>query len=214
MIPAVVNSDSPTRLETAAAKGTGWQFRTSSLLWLTFTAAMTLAYARLFGPWAMGLVLAVPLAAAVIGVWFGLMLGRWQDAVYWAVVGGLLGSTFAVQPQVQGLMFYVWPLLFAIVGAFAATQPASRSLLLVAGCSAAGLIAVFLATATQLSTQLDGYVDIACGAIAGAAMSGLVLLVDWLRATYRSSRDAWAAGLVFAAIAGNLWAAFVGGRLG
>ena len=76
-----------------------WQFRTSSLLWLMFTAAMTLAYARLFGPWAIALVLLAPLWAVGIGCWFGFMLGRTQDAIYWSVVGSLLGSTFAVQPQ-------------------------------------------------------------------------------------------------------------------
>ncbi len=194
--------------------GPKWQFRTSSLLWLTFTAAMTLAYARLFGLWAMGLVLIAPLAAAAIGCWFGVMLERTQDAIYWAVVGSLLGSTFAVQPQVRGVMFYVWPLLFAVVGAFAATQSTANRFRLIPQCAAAGLFSVWLIQATRLGTSTDGWVDVVCGGIAGAAMSGLVGLVDWLRATYRTSRDAWAAGLVFAVIAGNLWAAMVAGRWG
>ncbi|MCI0357436.1 MAG: hypothetical protein L0211_03000 [Planctomycetaceae bacterium] len=207
------DSADPTRV-LAHPAGQHWQFRTSSLLWLTFTAAMTLAYARLYGPWAMGLVLAAPLAAVAIGSWFGLMLGRMQDAVYWAVVGSLLGSAFAVQPQVQGLMFYIWPLLFSVVGAFAATQSASVRFRLIPLCAAAGLLTVWLVYATRLATNTDGWVDIVCGGLAGAAMSGLVGLVDWLQATYRTPRDAWAAGLVFAVIAGNLWAAFVTGQIG
>jgi hypothetical protein len=44
------------------------------------------------------------------------------------------------------------------------------------------------------------------------AFMGLVQIVNWLQAKYRTSRDAWAAGLVFAVIAGNLWAAMVAGR--
>jgi hypothetical protein len=213
MIPASADSGMPPTAIAQVPARPAWQFRTSSLLWLTFTAAMTLAYARLYGPWAMGLVLAAPVAAIAVGCWFGVMLGRMQDAVYWAVVGSLLGSTFAVQPQVQGLMFYVWPLLFGVVGAFAATQPSVSRFRLILQCFAAGLLTVWLVYATRLATNLDGWVDIACGGLAGAAMAGLVGLVDWLRTTYRTSRDAWAAGLVFAVIAGNLWAAFVTGRL-
>jgi hypothetical protein len=213
MIPASANSEMPPAAIPLGSARPAWQFHTRSLLWLMFTAAMTLAYARVYGPWAMGLVLAAPAAAVAIGCWFGMMLGRGQDAVYWAVVGSLLGSTFAVQPQVQGLMFYGWPLLFCVVGAFAATQPGMSRVRLVLQCTAAGLISVWLVYATRLATNLDGWVDIACGGLAGAAMAGLVSVVDWLRTTYRTSRDAWAAGLVFAVIAGNLWAAFVTGRL-
>jgi len=214
MIPASTDTGTPQTTFPAAPARQSWQFRTSSLLWLTFTSAMVLAYARIYGPWAMWLVLAAPLAAVAIGGWFGFLLGRIQEAMYWAVVGSLLGSTFAVQPQVQGLMFYVWPLLFGVVGALAATQPTASRLRLIPQCAAAGLVTVWLIYATRLSTSLDGWVDIACGGLAGAAMAGLVGLVDWLQTTYRTSRDAWAAGLIFAVIAGNLWAAFVTGRLG
>jgi hypothetical protein len=175
---------------------------------------MTLAYARLYGPWAIALVLVAPFVAVALGCWFGLMLGRMHDAVYWAVVGSLLGSAFAVQPQVQGLMFYAWPLVFGAIGAFAATQSASFRVRLIPLCAAAGLLTVWLVYATRLATNTEGWVDIACGGIAGAAMASLVALVDWLQTTYRTSRDAWAAGLIFAVIAGNLWAAFVTGRLG
>ena len=214
MITTSANDGTPPRALPTDINRPNWQFSTSSLLWLTFTAAMTLAYARLFGSWAMGLVLIAPLAAVGIGCWFGVMLGRTQDAIYWAVVGSLLGSTFAVQPQVQGVMFYTWPLLFAVVGAFAATQPTANRFRLIAQCAAAGLLTVWLIQSTRLGMSTDGWVDVACGGIAGAAMSGLVGLVDWLRATYRTSRDAWAAGLIFAVIAGNLWAAMVAGTLG
>jgi|GEM_PF-5207751 hypothetical protein len=175
---------------------------------------MTLAYARLYGPWAIALVLVAPFVAVALGCWFGLMLGRMHDAVYWAVIGSLLGSAFAVQPQVRGLMFYAWPLVFSAIGAFAATQSASFRLRLIPLCVAAGLLTVWLVYATRLATNTEGWVDIACGGIAGAAMASLVALVDWLQTTYRTSRDAWAAGLMFAVIAGNLWAAFVTGRLG
>jgi hypothetical protein len=162
----------------------------------------------------MGLMMLAPLAAMPIGLGFGSLLGRSQDALYWATVGSLLGSVFAVQPQVQGIMFYVWPLLGAVIGAFAATQGPGKCVRLMPQSAAAGLMAVWCVYFTGLATNVEAWVDILCGGLAGAAMCGLVGLVDWLRTTYHTSRDAWAAGLVLAVIAGNSWAAQVAGRLG
>jgi len=213
MITSTVSTETPPRALPTEDGRSRWQFRTRSLLWLTFTAALTLAYARLFGPWAIALVLLAPLWAVCIGCWFGLMLGRTPDAIYWSVLGSLLGSTFAVQPQVQGVMFYVWPLLFAVVGAFTATGCTVSRLWLVPLCAMAGLIAVATVQIVYGTGSTDRWVDVFCGGLAGASMSGLVAVVDWLRTTYRTSRDAWAAGLVFAVIAGNLWAALVTGQL-
>ena len=57
---------SETQIQDAHAPAS-WQFSVSSLLWLMVTAGMCLAYARLYGPPAVTLVLTIPLSAAVIG---------------------------------------------------------------------------------------------------------------------------------------------------
>jgi hypothetical protein len=56
-------------------------------------------------------------------------------------------------------------------------------------------------------------VDAAFAPLVAVGLAALVRLVEWLKSLRHKSRDAWAAGMIFAVIAGNLWAAFVAGRL-
>ena len=188
-----------------------WQFRTSSLLWLTFTAAMALAYARLFGAWAILATLATPPLAAALGLAIGAGRSRALDSAYWAVIGATLGTICVVAaPQPQWWMA-LWPAVGASAGSVAGAgrlQVTFVKLLLAAAMS--GLLWYLLQTPASPEYALD----LAIVPAVAVSFMGLVEIVNWLRTKHRTSRDAWAAGLIFAVIAGNLWATLVAGRLG
>jgi hypothetical protein len=180
---------------------------------VTFTAAMVLAYARVFGQDAMLIVLAAPALAAAIGAGVGAFTGRMSQTIYWAVVGATLGAVCVVAaPFANPAVVWFWPLLGAVVGAFAgACQPR---------ITWPGLAATALACAA-LGTMLRGpfglaantvWVDLAIAPLVAAGLAALVRLVDWLQSRRRTSREVWAAGIIFAVIAGNLWTAALAGR--
>jgi hypothetical protein len=190
-----------------------WQFRTSSLLWLTLTAAMVMGYARSFGTGALFIVLAAPTLAAIVGAGVGAFTGRLPQAIYWAVVGATLGAICVVAaPDVNLAVACFWPILGAAVGAFAgAIQPRITSPAL----AGAALLCVALWAIMRWPLNLAANtisVDLAIAPLVAAGLAALVRLVEWLQARRRTSREVWAAGMIFAVIAGNLWAVFIAGR--
>lgn len=214
MIPGSAKTGTAASDLPAAPTRLTWQFRTSSLLWLTFTAAMTLAYARLFGLQAMGLVALTPIAAAVIGAAVGWRAGRMIDAIYWAAISSTLGAVSVIAAPIGGLTFVFWPLLGALVGGYAG---AYRPLVtwrswLASVALGAGIWMVLVPKSIWSYPDLE--VDLAIAPIIAVGLAFLIRVIDGLQVRYQTSRDAWAAGLVFAVIAGNLWAASVAGRLG
>jgi len=190
-----------------------WQFRTSSLLWLTFTAAMVLGYARSFGPGAMLIVLTAPAVAAVIGAGVGAFTCRLPQAIYWAVVGATLGAICVVAaPEADVAVACFWPLMGAAVGAFAgASQPRITWIGLVATALLCVALWATLRGPLGLAASILS-VDLAIAPLVAAALAALIRVVDWLQARRRTSREVWAAGMIFAVIAGNLWAAAIAGR--
>jgi len=213
MIPASADSGMPRTAIAHAPARPAWQFRTSSLLWLTFTAAMALAYARVFGDRALLVMVLTPVVALPIGAGIGSFTCRTVDAMYWATIGAMLGSVCVVAAPVNELTLCFWPLLGAIVGGYSgATQPKVTFFTFLKS-AVVGVVLIWAFQAPFGMGDDEFLADLAFAPVVAVGFTGLVGLVDWLRATYRTSRDAWAAGLVFAVIAGNLWAAFVTGRL-
>jgi hypothetical protein len=189
-----------------------WQFRTRSLLWLMFTAAMTLAYARVFGERATFVIVLTPLVALVVGASLGTFTHRMAPAIYWAIVGGMAGAICVVAAMPLGTsLLLLWPIVGAVAGGFAgASKPPLTALRVLQTAVAGGGVAaaVFLFGG---STEI--LVDLAFAPFVAAGLAIVVRLVDSLHHVHRSSRDAWAAGLLFAVIAANLWTAFAAGRL-
>jgi hypothetical protein len=231
MIPSTANRETPhlshsalptadgdaklTACSTAVCR-TPWQFRTSSLLWLTFTAAMTLAYARLFGPRAMGLVIATPLAASLLGATIGWRAGRVADAIYWAVIGATLGAVSTAGAPISPATSLFWPFLGAVVGgATGAYRPSvsSREWIISIALGLAAW-AIFGPKPMGFWSENEFSVDLSIAPVIAVGLAYLIRMIDGLQARYGTSRDAWAAGLVFAVIAGNLWAARIAGRIG
>jgi hypothetical protein len=215
MIPISAKTETVSSALAATQPNAAWQFRISSLLWLTFTAAMTLAYARLFGNRAMLVMTVTPLVALAIGGGMGSFSGRIIDAVYWATVGAVLGATCVVAAPVNELTLCFWPLLGAITGGYTgAIQPKVTFITLLKSVAVSVVLIGLFHQPFGMGGNEFLLTDLTMVPVVAVGLAGLVRLVDWLRATYHTSRDAWAAGLVVAVISGNLWAALVAGRLG
>lgn len=189
-----------------------WQFSVSSLLWLMVTAGMCLAYARPFGPPAMTLVLAIPLGAVVVGACFAAWY-RSEAAIYWAVVAALLGCVCVIPAHLSPLTFTFWPCVGGVTGAYCGARLPRVAI-------RAWVVALLFGLLFWARFHLpfgmgdDEFIlDLAGAPAVCLALATLIRLVEWLHATYGTSRDAWAAGLVFAVIAGNLGAAVIGGTL-
>ena len=193
-----------------------WQFSTRSLLWLMATAGMCLAYARLFGHEALFVMAVTPLIALPLGCLAGAAFGRLGSAVYWALVGASLASACAVAAPIQGTQLYFWPLLGSLVGALVGSRvpPQQRPAGWLAQTIDTDWIVVQLLGALILIALLcffeprrESIVDLAVAALAAAALAGLIHCIEWLhrrRPSHGTSREAWAAGMILAVIAGNL----------
>jgi hypothetical protein len=206
MIPAVAHEQHAPRDQTP------WQFRTRSLLWLTFSAAMVLAYARVFGERATQVIALTPLLGVGIGAGVGAFTHRIAAAIYWSIIGGLAGAICVVAAPVGDLTLLFWPVVGAVAGGTAgsARSPATWVLMLVAAIAGGAVAGVFYLMG---GARNEFFVDLLLAPLVAAGLALVVRLVDWLHRLHRASRDAWAAGLLFAVIAANLWTALLAGRL-
>jgi hypothetical protein len=212
MIPALANEQHAPREPRSLPEQAPWQFRTRSLLWLTFTAAMTLAYGRLFGQQAAETLAVTPILAAVIGAGLGSFTRRLAPAIYWAIIGGMAGAICVVAIPVENVVRVFWPLVGAVSGGYAgAVRPPITGRRVLEVAAAALLVSLLFLRYPARSGEL--YVDLLFAPAIAAALAIVVRLVDWLHHAHRASRDAWAAGLLFAVIAANLWTAYAAGRL-
>lgn len=212
MIPAVAHEQHAPREQRHVPEQVPWQFRTRSLLWLTFTAAMALAYGRLFGQRAVETLAITPIVAVVIGAGLGSFTRRMAPAIYWAIIGGMAGAICVVAAETGEALRIFWPLIGAVAGGLAgATRPPITGARVFEVSAAAFLISTLFALSGAAFG--DFYIDLMIAPAIAAAMAVVVRLVDWLHFTHRASRDAWAAGLLFAVIAANVWTAYAAGRL-
>ena len=178
-----------------------------------FTAAMILAYARLFGERAIVVVALTPLLAAAIGAGLGSFTRRVGPAMFWAVIGATAGAICVVAARVSDLTLVFWPLLGAIAGGIAgADQPRLSWRSLLRSLALGGVVAaLFSLLGGQWFGGSDFYADAAFAPLVTVALTVLVIFVEWLHSIRHKSRDAWAAGMLLAVIAGNLWAAYLAG---
>jgi hypothetical protein len=205
---SMITSEAPIQDAAAPVK---WQFTVGSLLWLMVTVGMCLAYARPFGPPAMTLVLAAPVGAVVVGSCFAAWYGS-KAAIYWAVVAALLGCVCVIPAHLSPLTFTFWPCVGGVAGAYCGACRPQITIWTVMGAIGIGILSIALFMSPLQMDNKEFLLDAAGAPAVCLALAVLIRLVEWLRTTYGTSRDAWAAGLVFAVIGGNLVAAAIDGR--
>jgi hypothetical protein len=173
---------------------------------------MTLAYARLFGTWAVLATIATAPLATLLGLAIGAGRARAADATYWGVIGATLGTLCVIAAPQPYWWMALWPVLGAVAGGISGAGRMRITIVeVVTACVISGILGALFISPRGVPLAEFG-LDLAIAPVVAVAFMGLVQIVNWLQAKYRTSRDAWAAGLVFAVIAGNLWAAMVAGR--
>jgi hypothetical protein len=192
-----------------AGSAVKWQFGVSSLLWLMATIGMCLAFARPFGNDAVALVLVAPVFAVIVGLALS-RPGVRQQAVYWAVVCSALGSICVIPVRLDHVIFVFWPVVGAVAGAYSG----ARLPRVTAGTLCVAVLFGSLFIAINFLPDFPRHeflLDLAGAPMVCVGLAVLIRTIEWLRVRYHTPREIWAAGLVFAVIAGQLAAAAVSG---
>jgi hypothetical protein len=154
------------------------------------------------------LVIFAPLGAVLAGLALG-KPGVRQQAIYWAVVCSALGAISVVPVRLDLLTFVFWPMAGAVAGAYCGARLSKVSFSFRTGVAAViigWLIYMPLRVPFGMGDNEFAF-DLAIAPIICVGLSGLIHLIEWLRVQYGTPREIWAAGLVFAVIAGHLAAA-------
>ena len=186
------------------------QFSLSSLLWLTATVGMVLAYLRAFE--------AGETLRGVVAVGVGLLVGalaaamtrRTADALYWAVLGALAAFLCAAGYDVIHPSFrYGWMFVGAVAGAGGGVTAPGRPLrsILVGGMGGGVVLGTFALALPGLTGA--ALVEVGCAVISGALLGAVIEVICWVESRRRIPRYVTAAGLMFAVIAGNVAAKFL-----
>ena len=184
------------------------QFSLRSLLVSTFTAAMVLGYVRLFGEWATSMALIGFGLALSMGVVVGWLSGRFAQTLIWALVCYvLILCSMLSSYRLDQIQVVHWLAVGSLIGTLAGVnrvgQVGFRFLLGVGFWLLVGLAQWLHGDLAEL------WIDWLLTLLVAVALLELVEVVDWLQKKYRTPLDMWAAGLVFAVIAGNFGAIVV-----
>jgi len=185
---------------------TSSQFSLRSILSTMITVSMVLAYVRVFGSQGLLPAIAGSLLALVAGMLVGWMRGRLMESVTWALVGNAIALCCVLSADRISLVQQLfWVSVGGITGATAGSiKPRHwQERLLVTICLAA--------IAKEAGSRL-GNGDIVEVLFAPLAIVGLMLLVEFVgqhQMRRRIALDVWAAGIIFAVIAGNFGAVVV-----
>jgi hypothetical protein len=202
----------PTNRETANRDATplqaAQQFSLRSLLVTIVTVSMALAYVRMFGD--QGLRLGV--YGVLLGAVFGLVLGwigkRFVETLTWSLVGTVLALCCVLSAdRIEEFQGYYWVNVGAFTGAIGGViLPGSilRRLFGVLFCWLVGVLYLFV-----LGRVSDGAFDWLLTLPVAIGLQILIEVVARLQAKYHTALDMWAAGIVFAVIAGNFGAIVV-----
>ena len=187
-----------------------FQFTIRSLMWLTITVGMVLAFVRPANQRLLPIALGAALAGVVLGALAGWRFHRVGESIYWSLLSmSLAAICIAGQPHLGtvGMVQLIgWPLVGALAGAFAGALPTAWIRRKLAACIAAGVLP--LVALTSVRPTLEQWGDVALAVVVSAVLALLSEVFAWARARYRTSYGAWAASLVLAVILGNWGAAW------
>jgi hypothetical protein len=211
----VVKHDVATPLKPAS------QYSLRSLLVTMVTIGMVLAYARIFGSEGVWLTLLAGGTGCAAGAILGCLSGRFVEAITWSLVGGVLAlcCVLSADEHVTQFQRIYWIMVGVVGGAYAGSLPPGDWRLRIALTMVLWLMFGLVSFVANLGSLL-GSIFIVGGewyhlfdaALALPVFGGLMLLAEIVRnlqRTYHTALDVWAAGLVFAVIAGNFGAMIV-----
>ena len=192
----------------AASPKAASQFSLRSLLVTTLTCGMLLAYVRMFGEEGVSFAIGGLLMAGLSGALLGWAAGRFLQTLTWSLVGtSLILCCVLSAGRLDSYQVAWWLVVGSIISTVAGVLPTGNMKLRLA--SAIGLWLIVSAALT-----IFGEIDLLWfdWLLALPVALGVMLLVEavsWLQAKYHTALDMWAAGLVFAVIAGNFGAVVI-----
>lgn len=199
-------------LESAKPLKTATQYSLRSLLVTMITVSMVLAYVRMFGQSAVNMAFIGIAVAAVVGGFAGWTAGRVVETLIWSLLcSTLLLCCVISADRLTSDQVVHWLTVGAVTGTLAGVLRL-RDIRWRVAATASVLLVLWLivGVAYRLFTNPDvtGF-DWLLTLPVAIALLLLVQLVTWLEHKYHTSVDVWAAGLVFAVIAGNFGAIVV-----
>lgn len=184
------------------------QFSLRSLLVTIVTVSMALAYVRMFGEQGVRLGVYGLLISLILGGLIGWIGKRLVETLTWSLVGTVLALCCVLSAdRLEEFQAYYWVNVGAFTGAISGVMlPGSIRRRIFGGifCWLVGLLDLF-----YLGLAGDGLFDWLLTLPVAIGLQLLVEVVARLQAKYHTALDMWAAGIVFAVIAGNFGAIVV-----
>ncbi|QDU28165.1 hypothetical protein ETAA8_32650 [Anatilimnocola aggregata] len=191
------------------------QFSLRSLLCTMVTVSMVFAYVRLFGTEGANLTVLM-VASAVCGSVLGIGSGRAMETLMWTFVGGSLAlcCVLSADNHVSMPQKYYWVEVGVFGGAYAGYIAPGAWKWRIIGVLTIWLkfALVSLLGAIGPLAYFDEWNALFDALLTLPVLLGLTVLVEaiyWLQRRHHIALDVWAAGIVFAVIAGNFGAVVV-----
>lgn len=198
----VVKHDAATSLKPAS------QYSLRSLLVSMVTMGMVLAYVRMFGERGIQLTALGLCAAMVWGCLLGYFSGRLVETLTWSLVGCVLGLCCVLSAErVSTFQQAHWVNVGVMGGAVAGFIKPGRWIARVTW--SAGLWLCLGSVCVIFGDPWSGVFDMGLTLPVLIGLHVLVEVVHHLQERHHTALDVWAAGLVFAVIAGNFGAILV-----
>jgi hypothetical protein len=185
------------------------QFSLRSLLCTIVSISMVLAFVRQFGPAGLQLAAIGCCGAVLLGGAIGWLAGRFVQTITWSLVGGTLALCCVLMADRLTIAQELYWLGVGISGGlFAGVIQPGKWKQRIASTALQWLCFILLSSLLNESliiVMLDTAVTL-------PVLAGLAILAEEfarLQAKYRTALDLWAAGLIFAVIAGNFGAILV-----
>jgi hypothetical protein len=204
--------ESTSQVESLRPLKTTTQYSLRSLLVTMLTVGMVLGYVRMFGESAVNLAFIGLAGAAVLGGVAGWFAGRLVETLIWSLLCCILLLCCVISADRLNLdQVAHWLTVGAVTGTLAGVlQPRDIRWRVTATAGVLVVLWLILGIAFRFFADLDvTWFDWLLTLPVAIALLLLVQLVNWLEHKYHTALDVWAAGLVFAVIAGNFGAILV-----
>ncbi len=200
------------RRSSEEAKRPAAQFSIAAVMWTTFALAAVLGYLRSFGLGTAGIGLAVMLATAVVAAIIGSITRQMQQVVFWGLLGAAFAFTCVIGATTMSVFMQVgWGMAGGVAGAVCGVVSALKQQprwSVLAG-AVTGMLIIGGCCIYRGAFTLESIVDVLGAAIACGGLAIVIEVIRQIEQKFQTPRHRTAAGLIFAVVAGNLFADWI-----
>jgi hypothetical protein len=189
------------------------QFSLGSLLWLTVSLVLLFSYARWLGQSALHQAMIFTAMGTIVGLAMGMLFGRWQDTLFWALLVTLLAYLAMAGGRTNGMaVFYGWGLVGAFCGGMSTLARPKSHIWGAIWMGLAGSL-VMLLTGICMRQALDQLFmfDVIAAAGIGAVLRPFLRFLQWFETQSHQHRFVLAAWLTISVLIGNFLVPVLGG---